>query len=105
MWRRSDQSAMSCRPSSLRRTRGAPGAAPRSRAPPAGAPQAAARRARARAERPPAELRQRAVLKKPERRLDQRRAVLADVVDGVRDLRDGQIVRRGQQGLELLLPA
>ena len=46
--------------------------------------------------------RPRAGLEKPERRLDQRRAVLADVVDRVRDLGDGQVVGRHEQLLEPL---
>src|SRR4051794_13064100 len=104
MWRRSDLSAMSCRRWSRRPTRATPGGAPRRAAPPAAAPRAARPPARARAARRPDAPRQRAGLKKPERRLDQRGAVLPDVVDRIRDLGDGQIVRRREQRLKALLP-
>ena len=52
-------------------------------------------------QRPPHD-RRRAGLEKPERRLDQRRAVLAHVVDRVRDLGDRQVVGRHEQLLEPL---
>src|SRR3954447_1323743 len=93
MSRRSDPSATRSRLGTNPRTGRKPGSAPLAEvlAAARARPAAAARRGAPR----------RAGLEKPERRLDQRRAILPDVVDRVRDLGHLELIGRDQQFLEV----